>query len=199
MRLTIDSKCKKVLVVLAALSLAACNLGQSRQTGSGSSPAGDRGSSGGSCTNVAICTVIPLAQVNSATNKMLTSSSSTSSGTGPNSGDTCDYNGTGPSGGFVELIRFCSDPASNAGIQFDTDRNASLAAMGTRTDVAGVGEKAFYQSEPTGSGLPTAKVMFEAVKGPVIVTFRASNVAPADDAMVKQGLSSFANTLLNAK
>ena len=71
--------------------------------------------------------------------------------------------------------------------------------MGTRVDVAGVGEKAFYQSEPTGSGLPTAKVMFEAVKGPVIVTFRASNVAPADDAMVKQGLASFANTLLNAK
>jgi hypothetical protein len=182
--------------VFAALSLAACNLGQSRQTGSRSSPAGDRGTSGGSCKNVAICTVIPLAQVNSATNKMLTSSSSTSSGTGPNSGDTCDYNGTGPRGGFVELIRFCNDPASNAGVAYDTDRNGYLAPMGTRVDVANVGEKAFYRSEPTGSGLPTAKVMFEAVKGPVLVTFRASNVAPADDAMVKQGLASFANTLL---
>src|SRR5205807_72109 len=148
------------------------NLGQSRQTGSGSSPAGDRGTSGG-CKNVAICTVIPLAQVNSATNKMLTSSSPSNTGTGPNSGDTCEYTGIGggPSGGFVELIRFCNDPASNAGVTYDTDRNGYLAQMGTRVDVAGVGEKAFYQSEPTGSGLPTAKVMFEAVKGPVLVTF----------------------------
>ena len=194
MRLTLGSK--GVLFVVMALLLAACNLGQSRKTGSGSPRAGDGGTGGGPCTNVAICTVIPLAQVNAATNKMLTSSSPTSSGTGPNSGDTCDYNGTGPNGGFVELIRFCADPASNAGVQVDTDRNAYLAPGGTRTDVAGVGEKAFYQSEPTGSGLPTAKVLFEAVKGPIVVTFRASNVAPADDAMVKQGLSSFANTLL---
>ena len=89
MRLTTPFGWNKVLLVFAALSLVACNLGKSRQTGSGSSPAGDGRSSGGSCTNVAICTVIPLAQVNSATNKMLTSSSSTSSGTGPNSGDTC--------------------------------------------------------------------------------------------------------------
>ncbi len=199
MRLTLDSKWKEVLLLIAALPLAACSLGQSPQTGSRSSPAGDRGTSGGSCKNVDICTVIPLAQVNTATNKMLTSSSETSSGTGPNSGDTCDYNGTGPSGGFVQLIRFCSDPASNAGVQVDTDRNAYLAPMGTRTDVAGVGERAFYQSEPTGSGLPTAKVLFEAVKGPIVVTFRASNVAPADDATVKQGLIGFANTLLAAK
>src|SRR5882762_10263782 len=104
MRLTTPFGWNKVLLVFAALSLVACNLGQSRQTGSSSSPARDRGSSGGSCKNVAICTVIPLAQVNSATNKMLTSSTPTSNGTGPNSGDTCDYNGTGPSGGFVELI-----------------------------------------------------------------------------------------------
>ena len=199
MRQTLDSKWKEVLLVLAAVSLTACSLGQLRKSDSGSSPASDGGARRGSCTNVAICTVIPLAEVNAATNKMLTSSSPTSSGTGPNSGDTCDYTGTGPNGGFVELIRFCADPPSNAGVQVDTDRNVYLAPGGTRTDVAGVGEKAFYQSEPTGSGLLTAKVLFEAVKGPIVVTFRASNVAPADDAMVKQGLASFANTLLAAK
>ena len=47
-----------------ALSLAACNLGQSPQTGSCSSPAGDEGTAGGPCKNVEICTLIPQSQVN---------------------------------------------------------------------------------------------------------------------------------------
>src|SRR5712691_2181622 len=57
-------KLREVVLILAALLLAACSLGQ-RQTGSGSSPAGGRGRNGGACTNVAICTLIPQSQVNS--------------------------------------------------------------------------------------------------------------------------------------
>src|SRR5260370_10800286 len=64
MRLTLDSKWREIVFVLAALLLAACNLGQSRQTSSGSSPTGDQGTSGGPCKNVAICTLIPQSQVN---------------------------------------------------------------------------------------------------------------------------------------
>ena len=198
MTVTLDSKWKEVLLVLAAVSLTACSLGQLRKRDSGSSSAGDGGTSGGPCKNVAICTVIPLAQVNSATNKMLTSSSPGPSVSGVVA-DECDYNGTGTMGGFVNLIRVCYDPSSLAGQSYDADRGESLAAMGTRNDVSGAGDKAFYQSEPTGSGFTTAKVKLEAVRGAVLVTLKASNVAPADDAMVKQGLTSFANTLLAAK
>jgi len=54
-----------VLLALSGLLLAACSLGQSRQTGSGSSPLGDAGTAGGPCKNVDICTLIPQSQVNS--------------------------------------------------------------------------------------------------------------------------------------
>jgi len=64
MRPTPDSNLKKVRLVLVALLLAACNLGQSRKSSSGSSPTGDKGTSGGPCKNVEICTVIPQSQVN---------------------------------------------------------------------------------------------------------------------------------------
>src|SRR2546430_15434191 len=65
MRLTPDSNWKKVLFVSAALLLAACNLGQSRQADSGLSTTGDRGTGAGQCKNVEICTLIPESQVNS--------------------------------------------------------------------------------------------------------------------------------------
>lgn len=172
-----------------ALGTAACS------SCSGGGDSNDGGSSGGSCKNIVICTTIPLAQVNTATNKMLTASTPSNSGMGANTGDTCSYNGTGAMGGNVELIRFCYDPANLAGQQFDSDKGESLAAMGTRSDVAGVGDKAFYQSEPT-AGFPTAKVKLEVAKGPILLTFRATNVSAADDPTVKQGLIGFANTLL---
>src|SRR5260370_38286299 len=54
-----------VLLALSGLLLAACSLGQSRQTGSGSSPLGDAGTAGGPCKNVEICSLIPQSQVNS--------------------------------------------------------------------------------------------------------------------------------------
>ena len=55
---------KSLLIALAALLLAACSLGQSRQTSSGSSPLGGPGTAGGPCQNVEICTLIPESQVN---------------------------------------------------------------------------------------------------------------------------------------
>lgn len=179
---------RTALAIVITLGTAACS---SCSSGSNSNDGG----SSGSCKNVEICKVIPLADVNTGTKKMLTGSTPMSSGMGANSGDTCDYSGTGAMGGNVSLIRFCYDPASSAGTQFDSDKGEMLATGGTRTDVTGVGDRAFYQSEPT-AGFPTAKVRLEVVKGPYILTASATNVAAADDAAVKTGLIGFANTLL---
>ncbi len=63
-----------------------------------------------------------------------------------------------------------------------------------------MGEKAFYETLPglEGTSLPP-KVRLVAFKGNVYVVLSDSHAPAAQDAMVKQGLTSFANTLLNAK
>lgn len=202
LRLTIDSKWKGVLVVLAALALAACNLGQSRQTGSRSSSAGDGGSGGGPCTNVAICTLIPQSQVNSSLGVTARfTSPDTPINMGGMTSDQCSYNaGATAPGVHVELLRQCNPEAKFAAVTYDGARTQYLAPGGTRTDLTGVGDKAFYETVPGQSGttLPP-KVRLVALKGKLYVVLSDSYAPAAQDAMVKQGLSSFANTLLNAK
>ncbi|HVS81812.1 MAG TPA: hypothetical protein VHE60_08755 [Pyrinomonadaceae bacterium] len=199
MRLTLDSKWKEVLLVLAALPLAACSLGQSPQTGSRSSPAGDGGRGGGPCTNVAICTLIPQSQVNTTLGvTAMFTSPETPTNMGGMTSDECSYNaGATAPGMHVELLRQCN-PEFEA-VTYETARRAYLAPGGTRTDLTGIGDKAFYETVPySGTTLPP-KVRLVALKGNVIVFLSDSQVPAAQDAMVKQGLTSFANTLLAAK
>ena len=59
-----------------------------------------------------------------------------------------------------------------------------------------MGEKAFYETVP---GQSATKVRLVAFKGNVYVILSAAHVAPEQDAMVKQGLISFAQTLLTEK
>jgi hypothetical protein len=61
-------------------------------------------------------------------------------------------------------------------------------------------DKAFYETVPgmAGTMLP-AKVRLVALKGNVYVNLSDATVPAAQDAMVKQALTSFANTLLAAK
>lgn len=205
MRLTIDSKWKGVLVVLAALALAACNLGQSRQTGSRSSSAGDGGTGGGACKNVAICTLITQSQVNSSlgvTAKFTTPDTPTNMG-GMTS-DQCSYNaGASAPGMHVELLRQCypdvphHPEAQLASASYESAQQEYLAPGGTRTDLAGVGDKAFYETVPgmAGTTLPP-KVRLVSFKGNVYVILSDSYAPAAQDAIIKQALSSFANTLL---
>jgi hypothetical protein len=202
MRLTIDSKWREVLLGLAALSLAACNLGQSRQTGSGSSSkAGDGGTGGGPCTNVAICTLIPQSQVNTSLglNAMFTTPE-TPTNMGGMTSDQCSYNaGATAPGMHVELLRQCNPDAKMGSVEYQTSRQAYLAPGGTRADLTGIGDKAFYETVPySGFTLPP-KVRLVAFKGNLFVILSDSSVPAAQDAMVKQGLTSFANTLLAAK
>ena len=196
----VDYKWKQVLLVLAVVPLSACNLGQSRKTGSSSSPAGDGGTGGGQCTNVAICTLIPQSQVNSSLGVMARfTSPDTPINMGGMTSDQCSYNaGATAPGMHVELLRQCN-PEFEA-VTYDGARTAYLAPGGTRTDLTGVGDKAFYETVPgmAGTTLPP-KVRLVALKGNVYVVLSDSYVPAAQEAMVKQGLTSFANTLLAAK
>jgi hypothetical protein len=197
---------RAALFVLAALSLTACGIGQSPRTNSGSSAAGDGGTSGGPCTNVDICTLIPPSQVNSSlgvTARFTSPDKPTNMG-GATS-DQCSYNAAEP-GMHVELLRQCFPDVPNhpeaqlASASYEQAKTEYLAPGGTRTDLAGVGDKAFYETLPgmAGTTLPP-KVRLVAFKGNLYVILSDSYAPAAQDAMIKQGLMSFANTLLNAK
>ncbi len=193
---------KSLLITLAALLLAACSLGQLRQTGLRSSSAGDGGSSGGSCTNVAICTLIPQSQVNSSLGMVaMFTSPDEPTNMGGMTSDQCSYNaGANAPEKHVELLRQCYPETKTASGEYQASQEAYLARGGTRTDLSGVGDKAFYETVPGQAGTTSPpKVRLVAFKGNLYVVL-SDSYAPADqDAMVKQGLSSFANKLLAAK
>ena len=208
MKLRLDSRWKEALLVLAALLLAACNLGQSGKTGSDSSPAGDQGTGGGPCKNVDICTLIPQSQVNTSlgvTAKFTSPDTPTNMGGGTS--DQCSYNaGATEPGMHVELLRQCfpdvphHPEAQLASASYQSAQQEYLARGGTRTELSGVGDKAFYETVPGQEGTTSPpKVRLVAFKGNVYVILSDSYAPTEQDATVKQGLSSFANTLLNAK
>lgn len=174
MRLRLDSKWKEVLLLIAALPLAACSLGQLRKGGPGSSPAGDGGTSGGPCKNVAICTLIPQSQVNTSLGvTAMFTSPETPTNMGGMTSDECSYNaGATAPGMHVELLRQCYPEVPRQGAmmasdEYQTSQQAYLAPGGTRTDLSGVGDKAFYETVPVQAGgtmLPP-KVRLVAFKG----------------------------------
>jgi len=189
-----------VLLALGGLLLTACSLGKSRETGSGSSPISDTTAGGGPCKNVDICTLIPQSQVNAALGLTARiTSPDPPINMGGMTSDQCSYNaGATAPGIHVELLRQC-DPEAML-VNYQSSKEAYLAPGGTRTDLSGVGEKAFYETLPgqEGTTLPP-KVRLVAFKGNVYVVLSDSYAPAAQDAMIKQGLASFANTLLNAK
>ena len=100
-------------------------------------------------------------------------------------------------GMHVELLRQCFPEANIAPGEYQSSKEAYLARGGTRTELSGVGEKAFYETVPGQAGTTAPpKVRLVAFKGNVYVVL-SDSWAPADqDAMIKQGLASFAKTLL---
>ncbi|MEP6637026.1 MAG: hypothetical protein ABJB97_09890 [Acidobacteriota bacterium] len=193
---------KSLLITLAALLLAACSVGQLRQTGSRSSPAGDAGAGGGPCKNVEICTLIPQSQVNESLGVTARfTRPETPTAMGGMTSDECSYNAGAPAPGMhVELLRQCYSDAKIASVEYQSSQQAYLVPGATRTDLSGVGEKAFYETVPgmSGTTLPP-KVRLVAFKGNVYVILSDSYAPAEQDATVKQGLASFANTLMNAK
>jgi len=155
---------------------------------------GDGGSGGGSCKNVAICTVVPASTVTSAIGLMVSMANPDMPAQNPWN-DRCDYISNDP-GKNARFIRTCFASASDASNVFASAKTGSLKSGGTRTDVTGVGDQAFYQSEPT-STMGVSTVKLQAIKGQVVVSLSDVYVTAADDATVKQGLTSIANTLLS--
>jgi hypothetical protein len=208
MRLARVYKCKKFLFILTALLLTACNLAQSGRSNSNSSSA--RGGDGGTgrCTNVDICKLIPQSQVNETLGVMAKNAlPDEPTNMGGMTSDQCSYNaGATDPGMHVELLRQCYPDVPNhpeaqlASGSYEQARQDYLAPGGTRTDLSGVGDKAFYETVPgmAGTTLPP-KVRLVAFKGNLYVILSDSHAPAAQDAIVKQGLVSFANTLLNAK
>lgn len=181
------------VLVVAGLLIAGCSSGGSNNGDGGSGDGGSGG--GGACKNVAVCTLIPNAKVNSSTGKMTASAVPMSINTSGLFYDECSYISSANPGDHVDLMRSCIDETS-AVLIWNTDRTGYLKPMGTRADLSGVGDKAFYQTEPSSDSDMAMSVQVEAYKGAVIVRSKATNVTAATEAMTKQAMIDFTNTLL---
>src|SRR5947208_16427116 len=98
-----------VLLALSGLLLAACSLGKSRETSSGSSPISDTTTGGGPCKNVDICTLIPQSQVNTTLGlTAMFTSPETPINMGGMTSDQCNYSvGASAPGIHAEFLRQC--------------------------------------------------------------------------------------------
>jgi hypothetical protein len=165
--------------IFALLFLTACS-------GCSSSPATTDGGTGGACMNLAICTVIPSATVNSLTGYTTTGATPTMTTTPV--GDECLYSTAMP-GADVRITRLCN---MNAKLSYEADSMQTLGMGGMRSAVAGVGDAATYQTEPAGT---TSKATLFSYKGTALMKITVTGVMPAQDAMVKAGMISMAMTL----
>jgi hypothetical protein len=186
----------KSLLTLAALLLAACSFGKPQRSGSTSSSTGTEHNAGGPCKNVEICTVIPQSQVNESlgvTALNCIPDQPTASG-GMTSDQSAYLNAKDSTN--VQLLRQCYSEAQTAAAFYQSSQQSYLKPGGTRDDLGGVGEKAFYETVPAQSAPKTRLV---ALKGNLYVVLSDEHVPSGQETIVKQGLTSFANTLLNAK
>ena len=97
--------------------------------------------------------------------------------------DTCAYLDPA-SHTNVEFLRQCFYwDASTVPLTYQSAQQEYLAPGGTRTDLGGVGEKAFYETVP---GQTAPKVWLVTYKANVYVIVSDAHVASGQDAMVKQ-------------
>jgi hypothetical protein len=96
----------------------------------------------------------------------------------------------------VQLLRQCYPEAETAAAFYESSQQSYLKPGGTRDDLGGIGEKAFYETVPAQSAPKTRLVAF---KGNLYVVLSDEHVPSGQETMVKQGLTLFAKTLLNAK
>lgn len=196
--------------VTAALSLSCCFLpgcGKDGSTGGkkdqGGAGGGEGGASGGACKNVAICTLIPMSQVNSSLDGTATKANpETMSDPSGVASDKCAYLGVAPTT-TVELSRLCYPQATMAASNYEASRQDYLPKEGTRTDVAGLGDRAFYEIKPTVADISLGEnvtaVRLIVLKDNLNLTLTDAPVAAAQAAKVKAGLTAFASTILGAK
>lgn len=163
---------------------------------SGSGGGSDGGGGGGSCAMVDVCGTLPLATVNSSLGVMATATQAQN--TAPaglaDRADLCDY----VTGGKMPASagHYCFSSAMLAAQAWQSERDKMPVTGQTLKDVAGVGDKA-YLSTSTSPGAPPMVDGMElrAVRGSVLVVLHAA-VDTASPAMVEQGLTSLATTLL---
>lgn len=137
--------------------------------------------------NLAICPLIPSATVNMLTGLTTTGATPTSNGP-PVPSDLCEYPTSDP-GATVKINRVCN---MNAKYSYDGDRMQTPPMGATQTDVSGIGDAAFYQSEPAGT---TSKSTLYAYKNDVLLQIVITGVKPAQEPMVKAGMISMGMTV----
>jgi len=93
----------------------------------------------------------------------------------------------------VQLLRQCYPKEQMAAAFYQSSQQAYLKPGGRRDDLSDVCDKAFYETVP-GQSAPKARLI--AMKGKVNVVLSDEYVPVGQEGTVKQGLTSFANTLL---
>jgi hypothetical protein len=194
--------------VTAALSFAFCFLAGCGKDGStaGKKDQGGAGGGegGGACKNVDICALIPMAEINRSLAGSATNANPETLGDDPSGQamDECSYLGAKPTTTVV-LRRHCYPEATLATSTYEGSRQDSLPKEGTRTEVTGLGDRAFYEIKPTVADISLGEnvtaVRLIVLKGNVYVTLTDAPVPAAQAAKVKAGLTAFASTILGAK
>ena len=145
----------------------------------------------GTCYDVDVCDALPLATVNAALGGPFVAPVETNTGDGSfNTSDLCSYVKHGSGG--LSVTRTCSSDGS-ASSDYDSRRRGMLDPPYTRTDVTGVGDKAFI--DDISNGTPDGnESMLLAVQGNVTVIIDDNSVTAGEN--VQEGLATLANILL---
>lgn len=138
----------------------------------------------GSCKNVALCSVLPLARVNDVLGDSFESPTGGSSADGGLFGDSCAY--TKPQTIGLFITRGCFLDGQSASSQYASLRADPLLPPESHTDVPGVGDEAFVDTNVIGPD--HMEETLEVHEGNVLVRIDDGGI-PVDESTL-QGLSS---------
>ena len=153
---------------------------------------GDEGPPG-ACRNLDVCEALPVSRVNSALGgpfsyPVAVRVADVASGT---PSDECSYAQPGTTG--LSIVRTCSDDEFGPS-QFDQEHAGEVTPPNTRTDLGGVGDRAFVVDVPNGSPNGSVATLL-AIKGKVLARIDDRAVRPGQD--VHDGLATLANLLFS--
>jgi hypothetical protein len=168
--------------------------GASSANGGTSGASGDSGGSGTStCTSRAICTSIAIAHVNGLCGTTASSPIPVDQTAPPAQNiDMCLYQNPAGAGQQAVVARYCFTDATTA-LQYLTGEQARgrTDGGGIETDLAGIGDRAFYRSQ-----VSQKTTSIYAVQGNVLAMTEVDVVSPGTEATVKQCLATLTKEIL---
>ena len=188
---------RRMRILWVVLVLVACGKSKSESNPAAKPSASPTGAaagapapSAGGCSHVAICTVVPIADLNAKLGLKVTDAKPGSHEDGGRMGDGCEYSRAGVHGRDANIGRICIPDAAEAKMTIDATMSEQAKEGQQRHDLK-LGDRAYYIADPS-----LHRIDMMVASGNVLLTLEDVQVEAGQEAAAADGLGALASALL---